>query len=155
MAEAPIRDGWTPRDDHRRFEFLLPREVSEAFTDEALAVLVGEPVGRVGPYDTKGSGTIVGAYQTEAGVYVEVAFHDLPVQERRALDFGVGPVSVGVERHERCRLEFGWVMEDGRYICDGCGVRPGHEHRCHGSDGAWADGRSCECKECEDWKGNR
>ena len=46
------------------------------------------------------------------------------------------------------RLEFGWVLEDGSYLCDGCSVRPRHEHRCHGSDGAWADGRACECRQC-------
>lgn len=48
------------------------------------------------------------------------------------------------------RLEFGWVRDDGRYICDGCNVRDGHEHRCSGDDGAWQDGRSCECEDCKE-----
>lgn len=46
------------------------------------------------------------------------------------------------------RLELGWVLDDGSYLCDGCAVRDGHEHRCHHADGAWQDGRSCDCKEC-------
>ena len=46
------------------------------------------------------------------------------------------------------RLEFGWIMEDGRYICDGCNVQEPHEHRCHHGDGAWQDDRVCQCEEC-------
>ena len=48
------------------------------------------------------------------------------------------------------RLEFGTVLDDGRYICDGCNVREPFEHRCQGTDGAWQDGRSCQCEECAD-----
>lgn len=47
------------------------------------------------------------------------------------------------------RLEFGWILDNGRYICDGCNVRDGHMHRCHHNDGAWADGHSCDCTECQ------
>lgn len=46
------------------------------------------------------------------------------------------------------RMEFGWMLEDGRYLCDGCNVRDGHEHRCHHGDGAWQDGRTCDCVGC-------
>lgn len=46
------------------------------------------------------------------------------------------------------RLDFGTVLDDDSYLCDGCDVREPFEHRCHGSDGAWMDGRSCECPEC-------
>lgn len=49
-------------------------------------------------------------------------------------------------------LELGVVLDDGRYICDGCNVREPFEHRCHGSDGEWLDGRVCVCDECrEPW----
>lgn len=48
------------------------------------------------------------------------------------------------------RMEFGTVLDNGTYLCDGCNVREPHEHRCHGGDGAWADGRVCECPECAD-----
>lgn len=41
------------------------------------------------------------------------------------------------------RVENGWVTEDG-YLCDGCAVREGHMHRCHGDDG----GRRCTCEDC-------
>lgn len=44
-------------------------------------------------------------------------------------------------------MEFGWVLDDGTYLCFGCAVRDGH--RCHRGDGAWADGRSCDCQECK------
>lgn len=45
------------------------------------------------------------------------------------------------------RLEFGW-LKDGKFICDGCGVRDGFEHRCGRDDGVWADSRQvCSCPE--------
>jgi len=46
------------------------------------------------------------------------------------------------------RLELGWIIADGRYICDGCMVAEPHEHRCHHGDGSGHDGRDCECEEC-------
>lgn len=47
----------------------------------------------------------------------------------------------------RERLEFGWLV-DGKFICDGCGVRDGFEHRCCRDDGKWADPRQvCSCPE--------
>lgn len=48
----------------------------------------------------------------------------------------------------RERLDHGWLV-DGVFICDGCNVRVGHEHRCFRGDATWADPRQvCTCEEC-------
>lgn len=57
--------------------------------------------------------------------------------------------TANLPERETIRMEFGWLQPDGVYICFGCGVRDGHEHRCHGSDGAYIDGHACGCKQCE------
>lgn len=48
------------------------------------------------------------------------------------------------------RLDHGWLY-DGRFLCDGCNVRPNHEHRCFRGDATWADERQvCTCEECRE-----